>query len=56
MMTQHDDKASSASIAGWLAYVFNVKESTARWFVNLAAIVQVVVTCVALWRKWAAGN
>lgn len=56
MMTQHDDKAHSASIAGWLAHVLKVKESMAKWFVNLAAIVVVVGTCVTLWHKWAAGN
>lgn len=56
MMTQHDDKAHTASIAGWLAHVFKVKDSTAKSFVNLAAIVVVVVTCVTLWHKWAGGN
>lgn len=56
MMTQRDDTANSASIAGWLSHVFKVKESTAKSFVNFAAIVVVVVTCVTLWHKWAAGN
>lgn len=53
---KNQNEGYSPSIAGWLARIFNVNESTMHRLVNIAAIVVVVVTCMALWQKWAEGN
>ncbi len=52
---KNQNEGYSPSIAGWLARIFNVKESTMQRFVNIAAIIAVVLTCLALWQKWAGG-
>lgn len=53
---KNQNEGYSPSIAGWLARIFNVKESTMQRFLNIVAIIGVVLACLALFQKWTGGS
>jgi len=53
---KNQNEGYSPSIAGWLARIFNVKESAIQRFLSIVAIIGVVLACLALFQKWTGGS